>query len=510
MTNFNESIDINIFMALQISKKCMELGETIPNILLMSNIGVGKSTAISYFAEINDYDLVLLRISNETPDTITGYDIAANADNAETTAAKHIRPSWFQKILDNKKKGKKSLLFLDELTTADTATQGASLNLVFDRRCHAEYLPEDTLVVAAGNYANNLSSEMTVLAPMLNRFIVYNIMPTQKDLKHFMCKYEGSLVGKRMNFKDEIKKAMQALKDQEMKNPSQKFINCVGEYIQSGLYTEAMQQMKEGVLDPKVTELKDIYSNTEGDEPLPNIFSFRSINYLLDAAVACYICFGKEGLLSDNFKNIIHGTVGLALSRDQKTGDIKRTIVTERYYDILSDVANDIEKMLNDRLPEYQSFFNNIVGDDGSVITVANMNLMANKLKELREDKDLAKIDRPIDSAVITRLAKNISTTIKKQIEYTVSSGTNFIDIIIEKPEEYVDRVNVWNNLVGLVSELNAIVTDPKKKYSQEVRSVIDNTKLSCRQCNSYLKMIKKGLLKKDPAMGNTIDIKSF
>jgi hypothetical protein len=268
--------------------------------------------------------------------------------------------------------------------------------------------------------------------------------------------------------------------------------------------------MKEGVLDPKVTELKDIYSNTEGDEPLPNIFSFRSINYLLDAAVACYVCFGKEGLLSDNFKNIIHGTVGLALSRDQKTGDIKRTIVTERYYDVLADVANDIEKMLNDRLPEYQSFFNNIVGEEGSVITVANMNLMANKLKELREDKELAKIDRPIDSAVITRLAKNISTTIKKQIEYTVSYGTNFIDIIIKKPEEYVDRVNVWNNLVGLVSELSAIVTDPKKKYPQDVRSVIDNTKLSCRQCNSYLKMIKKGLLKKDPAMGNTIDIKSF
>lgn len=498
MTNFNESIDTNIFMALQISRKCMELGETIPNILLMSNIGVGKSTAISYFAEINNYDLVLLRISNETPDTITGYDIAANTEDPGTTSAKHIRPSWFQKILDNSKRGVKSLLFLDELTTADAATQGAALNLVFDRKCHAEYLPEDTLVVAAGNYANNLSSEMTVLAPMLNRFIVFNIMPSHHDLKHFLCKYEGSILGKRMDFRQEIKNAMISLKEQENKSLTKEQINIIGEYIQRGLLAEASAQMKQGLLDPKVTELKDLYSMVDNDEPLANIFSFRSINYLLDAALACFICFGKEGLLSDNFKNIIHGTVGLALSRDAN-GEVKKNIVTDRYYAAFVNIASDLVKLGNSALPEYKSFISNLLdpieASKEKVFDIPTLNLFKEKLTELMADNAIKNIDRPIDEDVLQNACTFVRNTIRKKVEFSLDRSKGTVEEVIKAdPGNLINKINTWNHLVGMFCALDKLVRNPEKRYSVGIRDAINQVLIDFRQTNSNLRIIMKQL----------------
>ena len=504
MTNFNESIDTKIFMALQISKKCLEMGLNRPP-LFLSGPGLGKSTAVELFAEVNGYDLVLLRISNETPDTITGYDTLSTNQNEVASSAKHIRPSWFQKILDNHEKGIKSVLFLDELTTADTYVQGAALNLVFDRRCHAEKLPEDTLICGAGNYANNLSNEMQVLAPMLNRFMIVNIIPEERDLSHFLCKYEGALTGNKMDFKEEIKKAMKDLKDQE-KVLSENQINCIGENFQQALRTEAKQQIREKVLDLKISELKDIYSDQSGDQPVPNFFSFRSMNYLLDAAVACYICFGKDGIRSDNFRNIIHGTVGLALSRDDQ-GNVKKTIVTDRYYDSVCDAATDIDKMFNNKIPEYSDYFIKVMNtySGNNPMTVADMNAVKTKLVEMLNDKEISSIERPLEPVIVEKIHSALENTIKKGIQYKVSS-TNIDDMtaqIENNQEEIIGKINTWNTLVGLFAEVSRLVKTPDKKYAEDLRT--QNTKLgtSCRACLNSLKTMKKTIARSNPAIAN-------
>lgn len=501
MTNFNESIDTKIFMTLQISKKCLEMGLNRPP-LYLSGPGLGKSTAVELFAEVNGYDLVLLRISNETPDTITGYDTLSTNQNEVASSAKHIRPSWFQKILDNKEKGIKSVLFLDELTTADTYVQGAALNLVFDRRCHAEKLPEDTLICAAGNYANNLSNEMQVLAPMLNRFMIVNIIPDVKDLSHFLCKYEGGITGTKINFEAEIKKAMMDLKAQE-RVLTEKQINSIGEQFQEAIKSEAKMLIKEGILKLEISELKDIYSDQSGDAPVPNFFSFRSMNYLLDAAVACYMCFGSDGIKSDNFKNIIHGTVGLALSRDQQ-GNVKKTIVTDRYYESLCDAVTDIEKMFNDKLPEYQSYFNDILGKcTEGTISVADMNVTRAKLTEMMGDKDLSSIERPLNADIVGKLCSILKSTVSKNVLYKFS--TTSMDKLSESfkndQEDIMNRFNTWNELAGLFSKVSELVKTPGMKYNDESRHQVDDLSKTCRACLNSLKMLKKQMDKIDPAI---------
>lgn len=513
MVNFNDSIDVTIFMAMQVSKKCLELGDNRP-VLFLSNPGIGKSTAVSLFAEVNDYDLVLLRISNETPDTLTGYDVASNTTDENTTAAKHIRPSWFQKILDNDKAGKKSVLFLDEITTSDPYTQGAALNLVFDRRCHAEYLPASTLIVAAGNYANNLTSEMTVLAPMLNRFIIVNIIPSRRDLPHFLCKYEGSGANKKIDFKGEIRKAMQSLKDQEKNikaTPEQ--IDVVGELIEKAIQDEASVEIQDGTLDLAVTDLKDVYSSVSGDDPVPNYFTLRSANYLLDAAVACYLCFGKDGLCSDNFKKMIHGTVGLAVSRDSNNHEVKCTIVTDRYYQALIDVANNIQKLFDKRLPEYHKFFNEILSDK-TEFTKSDIELVTSKIEQLMKDKQVENIDRPIEYDVIKNITNYALNTLKTNSYKNVSTTNVEQEIqndLKQNPEKFAGFVNTWNSVCRLATTLRTLTNEPSKKYDKDTKEIMNKFIAHCREYSHQLRVIKRIIAKTDKAISEAMpSIASF
>lgn len=512
---FDDSIDVTIFMGLQISKKCLEIGDNIP-ILFLSNPGIGKSTAVALFAEVNDYDLVLLRISNETPDTLTGYDIAVtNTESATATAAKHIRPSWFQKILDNHKNGKKSILFLDEITTSDPYTQGAALNIVFDRRCHSEKLPGDTLICAAGNYAQNLTSEMTILAPMLNRFAIINILPKSKDLDHFLCKYNGSTVGHRINFMDEIRHAMSELIKQE-KNIGGEFLDCIGETFENAIRDEAKQYAKEKILNLAVTELKDIYSDMENDEPVPNYFTLRTVNYLRDAAVGCYICFGNDGIKSDTFRRMIYGLVGLCVSRDGSKGDVKKTIITDRMYNRLVDASNDIERMFDNKLPIYQGYFKDILNKSKKAMSPEDIVLTSDKLKEFLADKGLKNIDRPIDPEIIKGIFDKVlgmlSTNVYDNIDFSGDTDDAIQNALKDNPDKYAGYVANWNKAADLINLMKDL-TAAERHYPSDVSNYMNKSILKCRRYNHQLKVIRK-ILKTIPNctgfVNSTPDIKEI
>lgn len=517
MVNFEDSIDVKIFMSMQISKKCLERGENRP-ILILSNPGIGKSTAVSLFAEVNGYEEVLLRISNETPDTLTGYDIAATGGEDRgivATSAKHIRPSWFQKILDNSAKGKKSVLFLDEITTSDSYVQGAALNLVFDRKCHEEKLPDDTLIVAAGNYAQNLTSEMNMLAPMLNRFVIINIIPGVKDLNHFFCKYSGAALGKRIDFKGEIKNAMEKLKAQEKDIPSNK-LDQIGEMFQNTIKEETSALTRDGKLNLSVTDLKNIYSDVDNDDPVPNYITFRSANYLLDFAIACYECFGKSGIVSSTFKDAIHGTVGLAIARNGKNGEVIKTITTDIYYKALCETANDIEKMFNSKLPEYSDYLKSMLADgEDSELPVENITLLISKVGDMLEDKEVKTLDRPIDPALLKVLFKKLSITTKSiEMKGILDAGNDkqaFINDIVNKIETISGKITTWNTIARFVEILGNLISDPNKGYNKDIKETLLKFKNDARNRVQSLKLIRKLLNTNDPAKAKLLpDISTF
>lgn len=519
MINFSDSLDVSIFYVLQLAKTCQEkLGTSVVPFLL-GNVGIGKSTGVRLWAEAqrdengnpDPWKVVLVRISNETPDTITGYDIASNVDDATTTSAKHIRPSWYQEVLNHRKNGKKVLLMWDEVTTADNWIQGACLNILMERKCHNESFKDDPCIlqVAAGNYADNLSSEMSVLAPMWNRFIVCNLIPKAKDVKHFLCKYDGAAVGQKISLPVELGKALDSLTEQGVKNYTEDYVRRIGEILEQTIRTEAEIQIKEGVSNMAITELKDIYSGNEDNEidGVPNFITMRTAGWLVDLCVACYLNFGKAGLLSDNFKKVIHGTVGLALSRG-KDGELKKTIVTDRYYAAISDAANDIEKMNNDKLPEYQNFFNEILDpDEKASISTADMGLVTKKIHDMLEDKDLAKLDRPVEPSIVQILVHNTLNTLKNN-KYDGVNYDNTSDLqkdVQINPDRYISYVTTWNTAAELMGELNNLVKDQKKKYSNDTKQVMNKAFKDCHEYVYNLKLIKKIITRTNKALAEMV-----
>lgn len=501
----NDNINISIFTALKVS----EISK-VP-VLIMSNPGLGKSTSVEMFAEVRDYHLTLLRGNSTSPEEVLGFDVFDNTIK-DAKSTKHLRPTWFAEILEVAKKGGKTLLFLDEITTCHSAIQAALLHLVFERKVGSERLPEDTLIVSAGNYAQNLSNSMEMLPPLMNRFMIFNITPDHTDLDTFLCKFDGAIAsseGKIKDFMGNLKETMKKLDAQEVDIPKDQY-NKIGEYIERGIKQTARALMTSGSkpVDLAITDLNGIYADAENETKLYGFTTFRTLNYLRDVTIASFKCFGKSGITSDNYRNMIDGLCGIGISRDPKTKNVVKTPISKDFYDTIVNIVNDIEKMKNDKLPKYTKFFNEIV-DGKKKFEVPEMQAVINKLSELKADKDLENIERPIDPACIEKLCKLSKDSGSSITKIKVSTTDKFLDKV--PTETFIGYASYWNTLSDLMTSLQSLISDSTKGYKDDTMSLLKNTQEDLRTSGFKLRSIRKIILKEDPSMGSLIpDIRSF
>jgi hypothetical protein len=152
-------------------------------ILLMANPGLAKSTVVYNWARRNGYHIETLIGSRFSQEEILGFQV--RAENRET--GEHhlelLEPHWYRNIVEQENSFHvPSVLFLDELSTAQENVQGALLQLVFERKIgNGRTLPESTLVVAAANYKQNIPFQFNIMAPILNRFCIVNLSYESND-----------------------------------------------------------------------------------------------------------------------------------------------------------------------------------------------------------------------------------------------------------------------------------------------------------------------------------------
>ncbi|HFV1619083.1 TPA: ATP-binding protein [Campylobacter jejuni] len=143
-------------------------------VLLLSNPGNGKTTTIKAYAKARGYEVEEIRGSQSSPEEILGYYV-----NEGKEYLTHKYPEWFIRVCES---DKPYILFLDEITTVNEYTQAALLKLIFDRQINNRKLPDSCVIVAAGNYPSNLSSNFKLLTPLTNRFCILNLHLTQNDM----------------------------------------------------------------------------------------------------------------------------------------------------------------------------------------------------------------------------------------------------------------------------------------------------------------------------------------
>lgn len=477
------SINIRLFSAIKICDKA-----NLP-LLILSNPGFSKSSTVFMYSEIAGRTLIQLRSNSTTHEEVVGYDTVpqnvTGEDDGSPRAAVHLRPSWFQKLLDADARGEKCLLFLDEITTAHSSVQSALLHLIFERKCGDEPIPESTLIISAGNYMSNLSRDLSgLMAPTMNRFVIYNLRFEVSDLDCFLGHYTGAMIGQRIDYMAELKKALEEIDKQELDIPEDRELRIM-ELLEGGIKDQTRMLMCQGdkPLDINEPDLESIYEDIEdtGGKVL-GFITPRGLYYATKLSYAAYKCFGKPGLQSEVFRSLLEGIIGLAIKRDPKTKDIKKKNVAGDYFNFLQQVANDIEKMKNNKLPEYEKFFIDITTDfDKSgnkkrkdKFQLSDIQAMINKFDELGRDKEIENIERPIPSELLDAVC-DITKNTSMGICNIKLSATDKVSKCITS-ENLISMIVEWNSVSKLMSSIVKLVDSGNMNYRDEIKISVKNS----------------------------------
>ena len=144
--------------------------KTVPSVMLWGAPGVGKSQAVRQLAagiEENTGKKVVVtdvRLLLFNPIDLRGIPTA----NADKTLAVWLKPQIFQ--MDESDKVV-NILFLDELSAAPQSVQAAAYQITLDRVVGEHRLPENCIVIAAGNRTTDKSVSFKMPKALANRVL---------------------------------------------------------------------------------------------------------------------------------------------------------------------------------------------------------------------------------------------------------------------------------------------------------------------------------------------------
>lgn len=478
------TINESIYMALSVSDASKV------NLLLMGNPGSGKTTSVEFFAKANNMKMVLLRGSQSSPEEILGYEVNDGEmycyDNVNVRVASKVCPKWYNSLMENSKNGIRTLLFLDEITTASSFVQATLLQVIFGREIDNGYrLPDDTFVVAAGNYAGNLSSDFNLIPPLMNRFCIYNVEITSEDIKSFMSRYSDrqDIVSKLKSFNDEY-----SSDDTQL---SSEFKKVVKRSMESKLCECVQSLISQNKFDPNITEMSDIYSDKSTGHKLLGFLTPRTMCYFLDVSIHMYLKYGIEGISSKTFFEMTSGLVGISLSSNGNS--VKKELLTDEFIKLMTNVSQQLDKARVSSISSAESQINRIIskintfGDKEEVKVLPSSSLISLQkvFESLIEDRGLKKIQTPIESKVIFSCLNSVISTARnvlfedsikiKEMSKDLNSGksvdTGLIDI-----ESVNGGIKNYNDSIRLYKVITKFVNKSEFGYDSELLNLVNKT----------------------------------
>lgn len=453
-------------------------------VLFVSNPGFGKTTTIEAFANIYGYEVVVLKGNSSTPEEILGYDTVDPTVIQSKKEATHLQPSWFGQVRQNTINGKKTLLFLDEITTVNEYVQAALLQVVFGRKISDDNdgkLPDDCLIVAAGNYAQNLSHTMTVLPPTMNRFCIYNLAFDPKiDGLEFLNKYsQAGLSGfdpDNIDINPTFNENLIALTKMRLCNADNKDARAkVAKMFESGIREVLVAQTsskKSTTSSKQVTNIDLNYKNlmnyysesTENGGELLGFVSPRTLNYLRDMAVAIYFNYGTDGMQSKILENVVRGLVGVGFTRNGD--DYDTVMIYSDYVNKLREISKEADKLNNDSIKEYEKILNPILekinsgkktNSNGMVtygyaITEDDAKVIRTTLRSMFNDPKVENVTSPVEASDLIDFLKSYKDYFTKKVDSKGKAAKECVDtyksLTLEELNLLISSANDVNEVI--------------------------------------------------------------
>lgn len=479
------TINESIYMALSVS----DASGVAP--LLMGNPGAGKTTSVEFFAKANNMKMVLLRGSQSSPEEILGYEVNDGDEevrgNLKVKKASKICPKWYDELLENHEKGVRTLLFLDEITTASSFVQAALLQVIFGREIDNGYrLPDDTFVVAAGNYAGNLSSDFNLIPPLMNRFCIFNVSITKDDIKAFMSKYRDrqDIISKLKEF--DLANAT------DIKDLDSGFIDSVKKTMEMKICDLTCSLIAQNKFDPNITEMSDIYQDQTLGTKLLGFLTPRTMNYYRDTAIHMYLRYGVDGVKSDTFREMTQGLVGISLSsggNSRNKSGIRKEDVASEFVKVVEQTAIQLDKKRISSIASTEKEIERLItkldtnGQKVEINILPSSDLIAlGKIFENSiKDKDMRKSQTPIDPKtildcenVIINSARNVMNSDKEVIMSIVNASRTSGKITeSDKGKINIEKINgnikTYNDSIKAYKKLSEFIKIKEFGYSNNV-----------------------------------------
>lgn len=157
-------------------------GEEVPTVMLWGQPGVGKSDGIRGLAknlekatkkEVIVHDVRLLLFN---PVDLRGIPVP----DSEREFAKWLKPQIFN--MDSSP-NVINILFLDEITAAPPTVQASAYQLTLDRKVGEHKLPDNVIIVGAGNRVQDKGVAYKMPTPLANRMTHFDIVCDLEDWK---------------------------------------------------------------------------------------------------------------------------------------------------------------------------------------------------------------------------------------------------------------------------------------------------------------------------------------
>lgn len=160
----------------------IEIGFNTKNVpVLWGPPGVGKTAIIHSIVEKRKMLMRVIIGSTMDPTDVAGLPVLRTLQDGSSVTAFAL-PEWFVEVRDYALEHPEgAVIFIEEITTATPPVQAALLTFIQDRRIGKTVLPDNVLIIVAGNPPSQAADGNLLAPPTANRLVHYDYVPSNED-----------------------------------------------------------------------------------------------------------------------------------------------------------------------------------------------------------------------------------------------------------------------------------------------------------------------------------------